>query len=32
MNTYDIVHADVVLMTEGSVKAILEDFKELTSH
>lgn len=32
MNTYDIVHADVVLMTEGSVKAIMEDFKELASH
>lgn len=30
MNTYDIVNADVVLITEGSAKAIAEDVKEIS--
>ena len=30
MNTYDIVNADVVVITEGSAKAIAEDVKEIS--
>ena len=32
MNTYDIVNAEVVVITEGSVKAIAEDVKELSAN
>jgi large subunit ribosomal protein L4 len=31
MNTYDIVNADVVVLTEGSVKSIVEDVKEISA-
>ena len=30
MNTYDVVNADVVVITEGSAKAIAEDVKEIS--
>lgn len=30
MNTYDIVNADLVVITEGSAKAIAEDVKEIS--
>lgn len=32
MNTYDIVNADVVVMTEGTAKAIAEDVKEVSAN
>lgn len=32
MNTYDIVNADVVVLTEGSAKAIAEDVKEISAN
>jgi len=32
MNTYDIVNADVVVITEGSVKSIADDFKEISAN
>jgi len=31
MNTYDIVNADVVVITEGSVKSIVDDVKEISA-
>lgn len=32
MNTYDIVNADVVVITEGSAKTIAEDVKEVSAN
>lgn len=32
MNTYDIVNADVVVITEGSVKSIADDFNEISAN
>lgn len=32
MNTYDIVNAEVVVITEGSVKAIAEEVKEISAN
>jgi len=32
MNTYDIVNADVVVITEGSAKSIADDFKEISAN
>ena len=32
MNTYDIVNAEVVVITEGSVKAIAEEVKEMSAN
>jgi len=32
MNTYDIVNAEVVVITEASVKAIAEEVKEMSAN
>jgi len=32
MNTYDIVNAEIVVITEGSVKAIADDVKEISAN